>query len=74
MVPLVEHKLKAYSWNLIEGYEGNLVFRVTETDFGGNLIAAAFASRNRFKRFEVQAGQSERDLLLREPSDSLGQP
>jgi ribonuclease Z len=67
LIDAVEHKLQAYSWNLIEGYEGNLVFRVTETGLGGNLIAAAFASRNRFKRFEVKAEQSERGLLLREP-------
>ena len=31
-IDAVEHTLRAYSWNLIEGYRGNLVFRVTEID------------------------------------------
>jgi ribonuclease Z len=67
LIDAVEHKLKAYSWNLIEGYEGNLVFRVTETDLAGNLITAAFESRTRFKRFEAKTGQSVEGLLLQEP-------
>ena len=30
LIDAVGHKLKAYTWNLIAGYEGNLAFRVTE--------------------------------------------
>ena len=32
LIDAVEHTLRAYTWNLIEGYRGNLVFRVTEID------------------------------------------
>jgi hypothetical protein len=32
LINAVEHTLRAYTWNLIEGYCGNLVFRVTEID------------------------------------------
>jgi ribonuclease Z len=35
LIHAVEHKLRAYSWNLLDGYEGKLVFHVTETDIGG---------------------------------------
>ena len=30
LIDAVEHTLRAYTWNLIEGYRGNLVFRVTD--------------------------------------------
>src|SRR5450759_2574084 len=45
LIEAVEHKLRAYSWNLIEGYEGNLVFQVTEIDSGGRLMSAQFSGR-----------------------------
>jgi ribonuclease Z len=68
MIDAVEHKLQAYSWNLIAGYEGNPVFRVTDVDESGRLATASFAGRTGFKR----EGQSERmadgGLLLREPA------
>jgi len=67
LVDAVEHKLKAYSWNLIESYEGNLVFRVTETDLAGRLCSAAFSSRMRFARSEAKSGQSDEGLLVQEP-------
>jgi hypothetical protein len=37
MFEAVEHKLKAYTWNLVERYKGNLVFRLTEIDKPGCL-------------------------------------
>jgi len=40
LIDAVEHKLRAYTWNVIEGYEGNLVFRVTEIDKSGHLTSA----------------------------------
>ena len=30
LVDAVESKIKAYTWNLVQGYEGNLILRVTE--------------------------------------------
>jgi ribonuclease Z len=65
-IDAVEHKLKAYSWNLIAGYEGNPVFHVTEVGENGRLATASFPGRTGFER----QGQSERTsdggLLLRE--------
>jgi ribonuclease Z len=67
LIDAVEHKLKAYTWNLIEGYEGNLVFRVTEIDTTGRLTLAQFSGRSRFERCEGEARQSDKGLLLQEP-------
>jgi len=51
----------------VHGYEGKLVFHVTETDLAGNLTSAAFSSPTRFKRFEGRTKQSDEGLLLQEP-------
>ena len=67
LIDAVEHKLKAYSWNLVEGYQGNLVFRVTEIDKAGGLASAQFSGRTRFERSEAKSRQSDEGLLLREP-------
>jgi ribonuclease Z len=67
LIDAVEHKLRAYSWNLLDGYEGKLVFHVTETDLAGNLTSAAFSSPTGFKRFEGRTRQSDEGLLLQEP-------
>ena len=44
LVEGIEHKLKAYTWNLIAGYEGNPVLDVTEIDEHGRLTCALFTS------------------------------
>jgi ribonuclease Z len=67
LIEAVEHKLKAYTWNLVEGYEGNLVFHVTEIDKAGNLTSAQFSGRTRFERREGETRQSVDGLLLQEP-------
>jgi ribonuclease Z len=46
----VEHKLAAYTWNLVESYENELVFRVTEIGLDGSGTAADFSSRRGFLR------------------------
>lgn len=71
LIDAVEHKLRAYSWNVIEGYEGNLVFRVTEIDEAGRLASAQFSGRARFERVDGETGVSEDGLLLREPGLQL---
>ena len=53
--------------DLIEGYEGNLVFQATEIDTVGCLTSAQFSSRTRFERFEGTTRQSDEGLLLQEP-------
>ncbi|HYU32056.1 MAG TPA: MBL fold metallo-hydrolase [Thermoanaerobaculia bacterium] len=46
----VEHKLAAYTWNLVESYENELLFRVTEVGPGGSGATAGFSSRRGFRR------------------------
>ena len=48
----VEHKLAAYTWNLVESYENELLFRVTEVEPRGG-IRADFSSRTGFRRGPV---------------------
>lgn len=67
MIDAVEHKLKAYSWNLIGGYEGNPAFNVTEVDEDGRLGRARFPGQTRFEREGQSESASEGGLLLREP-------
>lgn len=67
LIDAVGHKLSAYTWNLIERYDGNLVFRVTEIDEAGRLTSAQFAGRTRFERVAGDSRQSNEGVLLREP-------
>lgn len=46
----VEHKLAAYTWNLVEGYENELLLRVTEVSPEGAGSTADFSSPRRFAR------------------------
>lgn len=46
----VEHKLAAYTWNLVESYENELRFRVTEVGPDGSGSSADFSSRDGFRR------------------------
>jgi ribonuclease Z len=46
----VEHKLRAYAWNLLRGYAGNLTFDVTEVGDDATLHRARFESREEFRR------------------------
>jgi ribonuclease Z len=66
MIDAVEHKLSAYSWNLIEGYEGNPVFRVTDVGENGRLATACFAGRTGFEREGQSESTCDGGLLLHE--------
>jgi ribonuclease Z len=66
MIEAVEHKLKAYSWNLVAGYEGNLVFRVTEVADDGRLTTASFTGRSSFAREGQAQSACTGGLLLHE--------
>jgi len=67
MIDAVEHKLKAYSWNLMAGYEGNPVFCVTEVDESGRLARARFPGQTGFAHEGQAESTCEGGLLLREP-------
>ncbi|MDI9849152.1 MBL fold metallo-hydrolase [Rhodoblastus sp. 17X3] len=67
MIEAVEHKLKAYTWNLVEGYDGNLVIRVIDVDETGFMSAAEFQGRSRFVRADCECPQYDDGILIREP-------
>jgi len=68
LIDAIEHKLKAYTWNLVAGYEGNPIFRVTEMDDGGRLTCTQFSGRLAFERADVLSTIAEEGVLLVEPS------
>jgi ribonuclease Z len=68
MIDAVEHKLKAYTWNLIIGNESNPVFRVTEVSESEQLATASFPGRTGFEREGLSHSVAEGGVLLREPS------
>ncbi|HWE15753.1 MAG TPA: MBL fold metallo-hydrolase [Hyphomicrobiaceae bacterium] len=65
MIDAVEHKLKAYSWNLIGGYEGNPVFSVAEVDEEGRMARARFPGQRGFEREDKTEMTCEDGLMLR---------
>ncbi len=50
LIEQVGHKLRAYSWNLLEGYENELSFAVAELHPGGYGRRAVFRLRDGFAR------------------------
>ncbi len=62
-VDKVEHKLHAYTWNVIRSYTGNLVFDVCEVHGDGTLRHARFQSFCAFQRETTPETRLEGDLL-----------
>lgn len=67
MIDAVEHKLRAYTWNLLGGYEGNVSFRVTELDADDRIATALFSGHDNFARTSAGTGESVAGALLKEP-------
>ena len=67
LVDAVEAKLRAYTWNLIGGYDGHVVLHVTELDFEGGLVATQFSGSTGFARETATAATHSGNLLLVEP-------
>ena len=51
----VEHKLHAYTWNLVESYASDFTVLVHELDTGERMQRARFRSRNRFRHEPLPA-------------------
>jgi len=64
----VEHKLAAFTWNLVENYAVDLSITAHEVTPDGWLRRAAFNSRERFARRDLAAAPLEDGRLLVEPS------
>src|SRR5690606_14594597 len=60
----LEHKLAAYTWNLVENYEMDFVIVAHELLESGRLARAAFRSRQRFEREPLAGAQAPEGLLL----------
>lgn len=64
----VEHKLAAYTWNVVHRYDIALTIDAVEIEPGGRARSASFCSRDRFRRVEGDAWNLHDDLLLAEES------
>ena len=62
----VEHKLAAYTWNLVANYQSDFVVRATEAHPDGALLAAEFRSRTEFRREPLDLPGLPAGLLLDE--------
>jgi ribonuclease Z len=66
-VDQVEHKVLAYTWNLVANYAENLVLVVTELHPDGATRTAELPSRDAYRRRDVSQGVAPEGVLLDEP-------
>src|SRR5215216_3664826 len=62
----VEHKLAAYTWNLVANYESDFVVRATEVDLNGGSSSAELRSSSGFRRAPSGLETSRDGVLLDE--------
>ena len=60
----LEHKLAAYTWNLVENYATDFVITAHELDASGHLQRAQFRSRARFEREALPEIEAPDGVLL----------
>jgi len=63
----VEHKLHAYTWNLVDNYASELVIVAHELGAAGCVRRARFSSRRRFAREPLEDSIATDGILLQEP-------
>jgi ribonuclease Z len=63
----LEHKLAAYTWNLVQNYQTDFIIIAHEIDCGGRVRRARFRSRGRFERESVPDTVADAGVLLRTP-------
>ena len=63
----LEHKLAAYTWNLVENYETEFVVVAHEIDSRGCVQRARFRSTSRFQREALPAASAPQGVLLETP-------
>lgn len=64
----VEHKLRAYTWNLVRNYASDFTLRVTEVDGSGAGWRASFRCHSAFHREDEASAACPENILLREPA------
>ncbi|MGO9424409.1 MAG: ribonuclease Z [Steroidobacteraceae bacterium] len=63
----LEHKLAAYTWNLVENYETEFVILAHEIDAHGCVRRAQFRSTRRFQREPLPDSSAPQGVLLETP-------
>jgi ribonuclease Z len=63
----LEHKLAAYTWNLVENYETEFVVVAHEIDSRGCVKRAQFRSTSRFQREALPSASAPQGVLLDTP-------
>ncbi len=63
----LEHKLAAYTWNLVENYATEFVILAHEIDAHGCVRRAQFRSTRRFQREPLPAASAPQGVLLETP-------
>ena len=64
----VEHKLHAYTWNLVQNYEADFTLRVTEVYGNGTAKCARFRCHSAFRREDEKSVVCPENILLSEPA------
>ena len=64
----VEHKLSAYTWNLVHNYQSDFTLRVTELDGTDLAKRASFHCLSAFRRENEEAVKITENILLDEPA------
>lgn len=63
----LEHKLRAYTWNVVHRYAVALVIEAHAVEADGRQRGARFDSRDAFRRQDLPPGAATGDVLLDEP-------
>ncbi|HEY8976941.1 MAG TPA: MBL fold metallo-hydrolase [Burkholderiaceae bacterium] len=66
-VDKVDHKLRAYTWNVVHRYAVPLVIEARSLEADGSRCGARFDSREAFARRDLPAEPARGDVLLEEP-------
>lgn len=64
----VEHKLCAYTWNLVRNYASDFTLRVTEVAGNGTAQRASFRCQSEFRREDETTVPCPGNILLHEPA------
>jgi len=64
----VEHKLRAYTWNLVRNYASDFTLRVTEVDGREGARRASFRCQSEFRREGEEVAVCPENILLYEPA------
>ena len=62
----VEHRLRGYTWNLVENYDTDFALEVTEVHPSGDMRRAAYRCKSAFRREDEKALARNDHLLLDE--------